>query len=136
MAKAIKITDSQHRLKEMMQSLHINQTELCKRTGIQKSTMSNFVNGRREPNRDSLFAIADPYHINPAWLMGYDVEMYLGTDYDKSIKDIVSKVNEINSDAMQLLIEFNKLNKNGKKELMRYIAYMKTVSEYKNGDKQ
>ena len=73
----MKNSDSRHRLLEMMQILNISQTDIVKRTGIQKSSLSNYVNGKRTPTQDQLSKIADPYGINPAWLMGYDVPIKL-----------------------------------------------------------
>ena len=71
----MKNSDSRRRLLEMMQILNISQTDIVKRTGVQKSSLSNYVNGKRTPTQDQLSKIADPYGINPAWLMGYDVPM-------------------------------------------------------------
>lgn len=71
-----KISNSQQRIQELMSYYHLNQTELCNRTGIQKSALSNYLNGDREPRQDQISLIVDPFNINPAWLMGYDVPMF------------------------------------------------------------
>lgn len=68
-----KITNSQKRIVEILDYFGISQTELCKRTGIQKSALSNYLNGDREPRQNQISLIADPFGINPTWLMGYDV---------------------------------------------------------------
>lgn len=73
----MKVSDSQHRLVEMMDVLGITQADIVKRTGVQKSSLSNYISGRRKPIQDQLSVIADPYGIDPAWLMGYDTEMFL-----------------------------------------------------------
>ena len=73
----MKTSNSKERIRELMQFYGINQTELCKRTGILKSALSNYLNGDREPRQDQISAIADPFNINPAWLMGYDVPMQM-----------------------------------------------------------
>lgn len=72
-----KVSNSQQRIKELMNYYNINQTELCKRTGIQKSALSNYLNGDREPRQKQVSLLADPFNVNPAWLMGYDVPMFL-----------------------------------------------------------
>ena len=72
-----KVSDSRKRLIELMEYYNINQTELCKRTGLQKSALSNYLNGDREPRQSQISLIADPFNINPAWLMGYDVPMQM-----------------------------------------------------------
>jgi len=73
----MKISNSKERIQELMSYFGINQTELCKRTGLQKSALSNYLNGDREPRQDQISLIADPFNINPAWLMGYDVSMFM-----------------------------------------------------------
>lgn len=64
---------SKDRIKELMDLYQINQTEFCRKTGIQKSALSNYLNGERTPRQDALKKIADAFSISPAWLLGYDV---------------------------------------------------------------
>lgn len=71
----MKETTSQHRIKELLDIFHITLSELSRTTGVQKSALSNYIHGTREPRQDKLSQIADAYGINPAWLMGYDVPM-------------------------------------------------------------
>lgn len=72
-----KTSNSKERLQKMMDYYGINQTELCKRTGVQKSALSNYLNGDREPRQDQISLIVDPFNVNPAWFMGYDVPMFI-----------------------------------------------------------
>ncbi len=53
----------------------ISQQEICDRTGIGKSTMSMYMNGKHIPRQDKISVIADAFGIDPAWLMGYDVPL-------------------------------------------------------------
>lgn len=69
----MKITDSKHRIRELMYILGLSQTEFCNRCGLNKSALSNYLNGDREPRQDKLSLIADAFRISPSWLMGYDV---------------------------------------------------------------
>lgn len=73
----MKVSNSKERLFELMNTYKLNQTEFCKKTGIQKSALSNYLNGDRVPRQDQLSLIADAFNVDPAWLMGYDVPMYL-----------------------------------------------------------
>ena len=72
-----KVSNSRDRLLEVMKFYGLSQTELCKRTGIQKSALSNYINGYREPRQNQISLVADAFGLNPAWLMGYDVPMFL-----------------------------------------------------------
>ena len=71
----MRITDSQHRLLEIMREFDVNQEEIARRTKITKSAISNYVIGKREPRQDKVGAIAEAFGVDPAWLMGYDVPM-------------------------------------------------------------
>ena len=66
---------SKDRIIELMKEFDINQTEFCRRTGVQKSALSNYLNGDRVPRQDQLIKIADAFNIDVAWLLGYDVPM-------------------------------------------------------------
>lgn len=72
---AKKISTTQERLNEMMTAFDIRPADIVRRTGINKSTLSNYINGKREARQDQLSLIADSYGMNPAWLLGYDVKM-------------------------------------------------------------
>lgn len=101
-----KVSSSRERLVELMDYYHLSQTELCKRTGLQKSALSNYLNGDREPRQNQLSLISDPFNINPAWLMGYDVPMFMphpiDTEEAKAIRD--SYINDtLSSEDRELL---------------------------------
>lgn len=69
----MKISNSNIRIKQLISELNISQTEFCKKTGLAKSALSNYMNGDRQPRQDQIDKIAAAYNVNPAWLMGYDV---------------------------------------------------------------
>ena len=68
-----KVKTSNERIKELLSIYGISQTEFCKRTGLTKSAVSNYLNGVRLPRQDQLVKIADAFDVSPAWLMGYDI---------------------------------------------------------------
>lgn len=75
----MKITDSSHRLIELMKITGDSQNDIARKSNIPKSSISHYVNGVREPRQEKLSRISDAYNINPAWLMGFDVPMELET---------------------------------------------------------
>ena len=79
--KPEKVCSSNDRIREILNHFQINQTEFCKRTGVQKSALSNYLNGNRLPRQDQLFKIAEAFNISAAWLMGYDVPMQYDQDF-------------------------------------------------------
>ena len=125
-----KITNSKSRIDEIMNYFNISQSELCRRTGLQKSALSNYLNGDREPRQDQISIIADPFNINPAWLMGYDAPMFMNSLSDKRLRD----------DEAELLLKYNQLNDSGKKYVkdtidlaMMKADFLKDLSPAKEG---
>lgn len=58
-----------------MKARGVRAAELCRRTGISKSTMSAYINGRNAPNANRLHLIAVALDVQEAWLLGYNVPM-------------------------------------------------------------
>ena len=53
----------------------MKQSELCEKTKIPKSAISQYISGTFEPKQDRLFLIAQALDVDPVWLMGFDVPM-------------------------------------------------------------
>lgn len=53
----------------------MKQSDLCEKTNIPKSAISQYVSGSFEPKQDRLFLIAQALDVDPVWLMGFDVPM-------------------------------------------------------------
>lgn len=54
---------------------NMKQSELCERTKIPKSAISQYIGGAFEPKQDRIHLIARALDVSEAWLMGYDVPM-------------------------------------------------------------
>lgn len=80
-----KSSNSNERIRLLLDSLGISKTDFCQKTGLAKSALSNYLRGDRQPRQDAISKIAEAYHINPSWLMGYDVPMY---SYDAAYSGI------------------------------------------------
>jgi len=63
------------RLLEAMKAKGISQAELCKRTGIGKSAMSQYMSGKFNPKQTRTYLIATALNVSIPWLMGADVPM-------------------------------------------------------------
>lgn len=71
----MKVASSNQRLKELLNIFGDTQSDMVRKTGIEKSAISNYINGKREARQDKLILIANAYNVNPSWLMGLDVPM-------------------------------------------------------------
>ena len=63
----------QKRLQERMDELGFRQADLAERTGLSKSRISHYINGRYEAKQEALYLLAKALDVNEAWLMGHDV---------------------------------------------------------------
>ena len=72
----MKISNSNERIRYLMDYFGLNQTEFSLKANIQKSTLSNYLTGCRIPRQDQIDAISNAFNVNPSWLMGYDVPMF------------------------------------------------------------
>ena len=99
----MKVSTSQERIKEMMHILGVSQAEISAKTGLAKSTVSMYVNGLREPKQDGIALISNAFHIDPAWLMGYDVSMDAKTKKDEDQAELGRLMMKNPSRALEVL---------------------------------
>jgi transcriptional regulator with XRE-family HTH domain len=90
----------------------MKQSELCARTGIPKSAMSQYISGAFEPKQDRIFLIAEALNVSEAWLMGYDVPME---------RQQITTDNNITDGDRVLLELFHKLSEEKKQMLLKMI---------------
>lgn len=63
------------RFAEALRIRGLKQTDISSRSGIAPGTISNYAQGKYTPKDENLRKIAAALHVNPAWLMGFDVPM-------------------------------------------------------------
>ena len=61
------------RLNELLWRKGMTVRDLCCLTGLQYTTINNYLTGVREPRLDTLCLIADKTHVDLRWLVGYDL---------------------------------------------------------------
>ena len=59
-------------LQKIMKEKGITQSELCKRTGIPKSAMSQYISGAFKPKQKRTYLIATALNVSEAWLIGME----------------------------------------------------------------
>ena len=59
------------RIKHALKLRDMRPADLAKATGINKSSLSEYLSGKVEPKQRNLFKIAKALNVNVAWLMGY-----------------------------------------------------------------
>ena len=73
------ISDFAERLRIALDFRNMKATELSALTGINKSTISQYLSKEYEPKRDRLELFAKTLNVNEAWLIGYDVPMEISS---------------------------------------------------------
>ncbi len=63
------------RLKKALSIRNMTQAELCQKTKIPKSALSEYIKGLYDPKQDRLLILSEALSVDPVWLMGFDVPM-------------------------------------------------------------
>lgn len=63
------------RIKIALSIRNMTQSELCQKTKIPKSALSEYLKGLYEPKQDRLLILSEALNVDPVWLMGFDVPM-------------------------------------------------------------
>lgn len=94
------------RLKNALSERGMKQTELSERTGISKSSISEWLNGRYEAKADKIVLIAKALNVNESYLIGLDVPME----------------NEVEQSSTKTILDniFNKLEKPRQDKVVSY----------------
>lgn len=104
-----------NRLNTAMRIRNIKAKELSLKTGISKSSLSEYINGKYEAKQDGVYLLAKALDVNEAWLMGLDVPMernnfkfasYKGINLEGLTDEQIAKISEY--------VEFIKNQKNKK----------------------
>lgn len=73
------ISDFAERLRIALDFRNMKATELSELTGINKSTISQYLSKEYEPKRDRIELFAKTLNVNEVWLIGYDVPMEINS---------------------------------------------------------
>lgn len=97
-----------NRLKVAMQNKNILPIQLAKLTGIDKSSISNYLSGKYKANQFSLTKLSDVLGVSETWLMGYDVSVTdrTGSDTDKEYIYKYSLLSNEDKKTINDLIDF------------------------------
>lgn len=73
------ISDFAERLRIALDFRNMKATELSELTGINKSTISQYLSKEYEPKRERIELFAKTLNVNEVWLTGYDVSMEINS---------------------------------------------------------
>lgn len=99
------------RLKKSMEDKKFKQIDLVKRTGISKSSISQYLSGNFQPKNENLKLLSNVLGVDPLWLIGFDETDFI--DSEESMKElnlryslfkkIYFKLDTLDSDALKFI---------------------------------
>ena len=93
---AVRMATFSKRLRAAIDMRGISQTELAKKTGISKSSISHYLKGDWEGKQDAVYALALALNVSEAWLMGFDAKMERGNNLTApQSTDDMDEINQI-----------------------------------------
>lgn len=110
------------RLQLALSNANMKPQELAERSGVSKSSISQYVNGSHSPSNISSGKMSKVLNVNPLWLMGFDVDM------DIKKPSAVEAENDFD-----LISKFSMLNDRDKKIVLDMIDSM--LSRKDSGDR-
>ena len=135
------------RLKKAMRYRGFRQADLASKTGIERGTISNYVNGKYKPKAKNVILIAEALKVNTPWLLGEDdipmeidpsVDYVLSeVDYYKTayIKLEYSDIVEMNISQEEwcaLYKDFDRCSENFKADILKYMYLVFAMDEMIN----
>lgn len=85
------------RLQEALDDLKMKPIELSEATGIPKSMVSYYLNGKTKPKADRIYKISQALGVSEAWLLGYDVPKTRTAEQKKN-DDLVQIIAKLRKD--------------------------------------
>lgn len=135
-----KIVPFKDRLRTALEARHMRPVDLCNKTKISQSTMSQYLSGYAEPKKKRLSIIAEALSVNPTWLMGIDVPMEQSSHY-KTPSEFYSSLNlnenpkwqvdaEFDDGTMEMMSNYFDLNDDGQKEAQKRVSELREIPRY------
>lgn len=97
------------RIRKAMEVRGMTASELAKKSGIAKGSISKYLNGLVVPKQSAIGEMAKALSVSPAWLMGYDVEM------ESKKEDTIQKLKTMIFDG-----DISRLNEPNQARLLAY----------------
>jgi transcriptional regulator with XRE-family HTH domain len=85
------------RLKEALDAAGMKPIELSEATGIPKSMLSYYLNGKTKPKADRIYLISKQLNVSEAWLLGYNVPKTRTAEQKKN-DDLVQVIAKLRQD--------------------------------------
>lgn len=106
-----KIDTFANRLNLALKRRNMKATELSLKTGISKSSLSEYLKGKYEAKQTAIYLISKVLDISPSWLLGLDVPMEKQTDeLENKLLKLNNYMDENNLNSIKLIPIFDDIN--------------------------
>ena len=96
---------SAKRLQAALANTHMKPQELANRSGVSKSSISQYVNDAHVPSVASSQKMGNILHVNPLWLMGFDVDMQMGPSSERTEEGLIYKFSMLSEQNKKVIID-------------------------------
>lgn len=101
------------RLKKALSIRNIKAIELCEKTNIPKSAISQYLSGYAKPKSDRIYLISKVLNINETWLLGYDVPM---EKQNTTTDELITMINSLDDAQQKNVIDYIQFLKSQQKK--------------------
>jgi transcriptional regulator with XRE-family HTH domain len=108
------------RLREEMSIKGVRQVDLCQKTGISKSAISQYLTANFVPKSDRIYLLADALDVSPQWLLGYDVNK----NSEETVESKLPAEDEFPDDIRIIARGMTKLSPEMRKVLLKVVKSM------------
>lgn len=103
----MKHSETARRIKEAMTDKGIIAQDLANETGINKASISHYVNGSHIPSNISAAKIGKVLNVNPLWLMGFEVgkSIPIGLQSIQAEADFLKKFHQLSDSHKKIVMD-------------------------------
>ena len=109
-------------IRDLREDHDLKQKEVANYLNISQQTYSNYENGRRYIPVWVVTALAKFYKVSTDYMLGADTSYYSGTNLNNTYLENVT--------VHDVMYDIQKLKPQGRRELVRYLHYLKSVEKY------
>ena len=106
-------------IRDLREDHDLKQKTVAEYLGISQQTYSNYENGHREIPTWTVAALAKFYKVSTDYLLGADTSYLGNTDLKSVYLDNIT--------MHDVMYDIQQLNKEERKDLIKYIQYLKTI---------
>jgi transcriptional regulator with XRE-family HTH domain len=125
----MKTNEKRNRIREALALRNMKQAELCERTGINKSSVNNWLAQRWQPKQDALMKMAKVLDVSEMWLAGYDIPKERPIEQKKS-DELAQLIHSIRKDEelKHLIVSICTLNDDQRKTIASMVKELIKVN--------